>query len=41
MLEQNNIPFRDKPVKMRYVWRDVERRARGYGIPFAGIPTYR
>ena len=41
MLEQDNIPFRDKPVKMRYMWRDVERRARGYGIPFAGIPTTR
>ena len=41
MLEQDNIPFRDKPVKMRYMWRDVERRARGYGIPLAGIPTTR
>jgi len=40
MLEQNNIPFRDKPVKMSYMWRDVERRANGYGIPFARIPTY-
>lgn len=40
MLEQNNIPFRDKPVKMSYMWRDVERRARRYGIPFNGIPTY-
>jgi 2-hydroxychromene-2-carboxylate isomerase len=22
------------------VWRDVERRAAGYGLPFAGIPPY-
>jgi 2-hydroxychromene-2-carboxylate isomerase len=40
MLEQNNIPFRGKPVKMSYMWRDVERRANRYGIPFNRIPTY-
>jgi 2-hydroxychromene-2-carboxylate isomerase len=40
MVEQNNIPFRDKPVKAAYMWRDVERRAAGYGLPFAGIPPY-
>ena len=40
MVEQDNIPFRDKPVKMRYMWRDIERRAARHGIPFEGIPTY-
>jgi 2-hydroxychromene-2-carboxylate isomerase len=40
MLEQDNIPFRDKPVKMRYMWRDIERRAARHGIPFDRIPTY-
>ena len=40
MIEQNNIPFRGKPVKMRYMWRDIERRAARYGIPLNGIPTY-
>lgn len=40
MLEQNNIPFRDKPVKTAYMWRDVERRAARHGLPFAGIPPY-
>jgi hypothetical protein len=40
MLEQDNIPFRDKPVKMRYMWRDIERRAARYGIPFDRVPTY-
>lgn len=40
MVEQNNIPFRDKPVKSAYMWRDVERRAGGYGMPFAGVPPY-
>lgn len=40
MVEQNNIPFRGKPVKMQYMWRDIERRAARYGIPFNRIPTY-
>ena len=33
MIEQNNVPFRGKPVKMAYMWRDVERRAQLYGLP--------
>ncbi len=32
MVEQNNIPFRDKPVKAAYMWRDIERRAKKYGL---------
>lgn len=32
MIEQNNIPFKDKPVKMAYMWRDIERRAERYGL---------
>lgn len=33
MVTQNNIPFRDKPVKTAYMWRDMERRAERYGLP--------
>jgi 2-hydroxychromene-2-carboxylate isomerase len=33
MVEQNNIPFRGKPVKTAYMWRDIERRAARYGLP--------
>ena len=33
MQEMNNIPFRGKPVKERYMWRDLERRAGLYDIP--------
>jgi 2-hydroxychromene-2-carboxylate isomerase len=40
MIEQNNRPFVGKPVKMKYMWRDLERRARRYGIPFDGISPY-
>lgn len=32
MREQNNTPFATKPVKMAYMWRDIERRAGMYGL---------
>ena len=32
MIAQNNIPFKDKPVKTAYMWRDIERRAERYGL---------
>lgn len=32
MTEQNNIPFKDKPVKAAYMWRDIARRADRYGL---------
>jgi len=38
MIEQNNIPFRDKPVKMNYMWRDIGRRAQMYQLP-ARLPA--
>jgi len=31
MTGQNNIPFKDKPVKAAFMWRDIERHARKYG----------
>jgi 2-hydroxychromene-2-carboxylate isomerase len=40
MREQNNSPFIGKPVKLRYMWRDLERRAKRHGIPFKSIPDY-
>lgn len=32
MLEMDNIPFARKPVKARYMWRDIARRAQMYGL---------
>jgi len=32
MVEQNNIPFKDKPVKSAYMWRDIDRRAAVHGL---------
>jgi 2-hydroxychromene-2-carboxylate isomerase len=40
MIEQNNVPFRNKPTKARYMWRDLERRAARHGIEWKGIPRY-
>jgi 2-hydroxychromene-2-carboxylate isomerase len=40
MREQNNSPFNGKPVKTKYMWRDIERRAARFGIPFEGAPQY-
>lgn len=40
MREQNNSPFSGKPVKQKYMWRDIERRAGRFGIPFTGAPPY-
>ena len=32
MIEQQNIPFVGKPVKLAYMWRDISRRAKTYGL---------
>ena len=40
MIEQNNRPFIGKPVKLAYMWRDLERRAHRHGVPFVSIPHY-
>ncbi len=31
--EMKHVPFADKPAKMTYMWRDLERRAGLYDIP--------
>jgi 2-hydroxychromene-2-carboxylate isomerase len=38
MIEMDNIPFRTKPVKAAYMWRDIERRAARHGLP-ARVPA--
>lgn len=39
MHEQGNIPFATKPVKLKYMWRDLERRAHRHGVRFESPPT--
>jgi 2-hydroxychromene-2-carboxylate isomerase len=31
--DMKHVPFADKPAKMNYMWRDLERRAAMHGIP--------
>jgi 2-hydroxychromene-2-carboxylate isomerase len=33
MREMDNIPFATKPIKLAYMWRDVERRAGLHALP--------
>lgn len=33
MVAQKNVPFVGKDAKMKYMWRDIERRAARYGVP--------
>ena len=40
MRTQNNIPFPpEKKEKTRYMWRDIERRAKKYGLPVPKTPV--
>lgn len=32
MIEMHNIPFAKKPIKAKYMWRDIERRASRYNL---------
>ena len=40
MREMNNIPFPEGSPKTNYMWRDLERRAARYGIPFTRPSSY-
>ena len=33
--EMKHVPFADKPAKLAYMWRDIERRAAMHGIPIS------
>ncbi len=40
MRTQNNIPFPpEKEEKTRYMWRDIERRAKKHGLPVPKTPV--
>lgn len=40
MLAMDSIPFPAKPIKAHYMWRNIERHAEMYRIPWSGILTY-
>lgn len=39
MIEMDNRPL-SKPLKLAYMWRDIERRAQTHGISYRAKPTY-
>lgn len=40
MKEMGNSPFIGKPVKEKYMWRDIHRRSHRYGFPFDRTVEY-
>lgn len=40
LIEQNNTAFVRNQIRLDYNWRDIERRAKRLGVPFAGRPPY-
>jgi 2-hydroxychromene-2-carboxylate isomerase len=40
LMAENNVAFRTQAAKVRYMWRDAERRAATHGIPFVKPPVW-
>ncbi|KAF0116737.1 MAG: DsbA oxidoreductase [Rhodobacteraceae bacterium] len=40
LMRENNVMLRDEAQKVRYLWRDIERRAAHHGLPFVKAPIW-
>lgn len=40
LMRENNVMLRDEAQKVRYLWRDIERRAALHGLPFVAPPIW-
>lgn len=40
LMRENNVMLRDEAQKVRYLWRDIERRAAQHGLPFVKPPIW-
>ncbi|MEW9837660.1 2-hydroxychromene-2-carboxylate isomerase [Mesorhizobium marinum] len=40
VMGENNIALRTQHAKVRYMWRDIQRRAARHGVPFTGPPRW-
>ncbi|MES2913889.1 MAG: DsbA family protein [Pseudomonadota bacterium] len=40
LMRENNVMLRDEVQKVRYLWRDIERRAAFHGLPFVKAPIW-
>jgi 2-hydroxychromene-2-carboxylate isomerase len=39
-MRENNVMLRDEVQKIRYMWRDIERRAAWHGLPYVKPPIW-
>ncbi|MER8423485.1 DsbA family protein [Mesorhizobium sp. M1403] len=40
VMAENNIALRSQTAKVKYMWRDVQRRARTHALPFVTAPIW-
>ncbi len=40
LMQENNVALRSQTLKVKYMWRDVERRAATHGVPFIKRPIW-
>lgn len=40
VMAENNIALRTQAAKVKYMWRDVERRAATHGVPYVRAPLW-
>lgn len=40
LMAENNVALRNEKSKVKYMWRDVERRAAHHGLPFVQTPVW-
>lgn len=40
LMRENNVMLRDEVQKVRYMWRDIQRRAAWHGLPFVKPPIW-
>jgi 2-hydroxychromene-2-carboxylate isomerase len=40
VMKENNVMLRNEVLKVKYMWRDIERRAATHGVPYVRPPTW-
>jgi 2-hydroxychromene-2-carboxylate isomerase len=40
LMKDNNVSLRTEKTKVKYIWRDIERRAAHHSIPFVEQPIW-
>lgn len=40
VMKENNVALRTEALKVKYLWRDIERRAATHGVPFVKPPIW-